>query len=217
LSQQEGGTLFMTLVATLQTLLQSYLGQDDIRVAANIAKRNRPGAEGLIGPLVNTVILRTDLSGDPSAREVLHRVRVTTLAAFANQDLPIEQLAEILNRERKLAPEALASVMILLQNETLRPLAAGGNTFAFEEANANMLMPLLTITPFDVILMLRESPNGLAGTCVYKPHLFSARTIDRLLRDFEVVLERVVTHPARPISTIRVSLKVGGSSPRIHT
>ena len=113
-SQQEGGTLFMALVAALKTLLHRYLGQDDVRVATNVANRNRPGTEGLIGPLANTVILRTNLGGDPSPREVMRRVRATTLAAFAHQDLPFEELVETLERERGLKPAALANVMILV-------------------------------------------------------------------------------------------------------
>ena len=76
----------MTLVAALKTLLHRYLGEDDVRVATNVANRNRPETESLIGPLANTVILRTNLGGDPSPREVMRRVRATTLAAFANQD-----------------------------------------------------------------------------------------------------------------------------------
>ena len=83
----------MVLVAALKTLLHRYLGQDDVRVATNVANRNRPGTEALIGPLVNTVILRTNLGGDPNPREVMRRVRATTLAAFAHQDLPFEELA----------------------------------------------------------------------------------------------------------------------------
>ena len=77
-----------------------------------------------------------------------------------------------------------------------------------------MLMPLVTITTFDVILMLRESSHGLVGTCVYKPHLFGARTIDRLLRDFQKVLEHMVTQPERPISTIRSFAEAIEISPR---
>jgi len=214
--REQGGTLFMALVAALQTLLHHYLGEDDIRVAANVANRNRRGTEGLIGPLVNTVILRTNLSGDPTGRDALRRVRAVTLAAFANQDLPIEEIAEALNRESKVRPGALASVMILLQNETLRPLAAAAKKFVFEETNPNALMPLLTITPFDVIVMLRESGDRLAGTCVYKPHLFTGRTIDRLLRDFEAVLERMVTCPQQSISSIFSALKEQGSKPRAY-
>jgi hypothetical protein len=88
----------------------------------------------------------------------------------------------------------------------LRLTANSRHKLSFEEANPNMLVPLVTITPFDVILMLRENPHGLAGTCVYKPHLFQAATIDRLLRDFQEVLERMTAQPEQPISAIRVSL-----------
>jgi acyl-CoA synthetase (AMP-forming)/AMP-acid ligase II len=205
-SHEEGGTLFMALVAALKTLLHRYLGQDDLRVATNVANRNRPGTEALIGHLVNTVILRTNLGGDPSPREVIRRVRATTLAALAHQDLPFEELLQIFECERRVKPLGLANIMILLQNATLRPAASSGHKLSFEEANPNMLVPLVTITSFDVMLMLRESADGLAGTCVYKPHLFGVSTIDFLLRDFQEVLECMTTQPERPISAIRLSL-----------
>src|SRR5262249_12605295 len=115
-SHREGGTLFMTLVAAFKTLLHRYLGQDDVRVATNVANRNRPGTDAIIGPLVNTLILRTNLGGDPSPREVMRRVRATTLAGFAHQDLPFEELVQTLERERPLKSIPLANHMILLQN-----------------------------------------------------------------------------------------------------
>jgi non-ribosomal peptide synthetase component F len=195
----------MSLVAALKTLLHRRLGHDDVRVAMNVANRNRPGTEGLIGPLVNTVILRTNLGGDPSAQEVLRRVRATTLAAFAHQDLAFEDLAETLEREHGIEPTALCNVMILLQNATLRPTAGSGHQLTFEEANPNMLVPLVTVTKFDIILVLRESPMGLVGTCVYNSSLFVARTIDRLLREYQEVLEQMITHPERAISAIRLA------------
>jgi acyl-CoA synthetase (AMP-forming)/AMP-acid ligase II len=202
--REEGGTLYMALVAALKTLLHRYLGQDDVRVATNVANRNRPGTKALIGPLVNTVILRTNLGGDPNAREVMRRVRSTALAAVARQDLPFEELVQALERERRLAP--LADAMMIFQNSALRPTANSGHKLSLEEANPNMLVPLVTITSFDVILMLREGPHGLAGTCVYKPHLFQAATIDRLLCDFQEVLACMTAQPEQPISAIRVSL-----------
>lgn len=205
-SLHEGGTLFMVLVAAIKTLLHFYLGQDDLRVATLVANRNRPGTAGLIGPLVNTVILRTDLGGDPSPQEVMRRVRATTIAAYAHQDLRFEELVETLERERTLEPAALARIMITLQNATLRPIASSRSTLTFEEANPSTLMPLATITSFDVILMLHESTQGLSGSCVYMPHLFDSTAIDRLLRDFASVLEQMVTQPERPISAIRVPL-----------
>jgi len=203
---REGGTLFMALIAALKTLLHRYLGQEDLRVATNIANRNRPETQELIGPLANTVILRTNLGGDPNPQEVMRRVRATTLAAFAHQDLPFEELVETLKHERALEPATLAPVMFLLQNAALRPIASSGHMLAFEEADPSILLPTLTMTTFDVILMLRESENNLVGSCVYRPHLFGGTTIDRLLRDFQEVLRQMVTQPERAISAIHVSL-----------
>jgi acyl-CoA synthetase (AMP-forming)/AMP-acid ligase II len=215
-SHEEGGTLFMALVAALKTLLHHYLDQDDLRVATNVANRNRPGTERLIGPLVNIVILRTNLAGSPSAREVMRRVRATTLAAFTHQDLPFEELEENLARERGLEPRWLANVMILLQNAALRPIASARGGLTFEEANPSMLTPLVAVTPFDIVLMLSESADSLRGTCVYKPHLFRASTIDRLLGDFRTVLEQMLAQPEQPVSAIRVSRKGRRLSPQVR-
>ena len=207
-SRREGGTLFMALVAALKTLLQRYAGEDDLCVATNVANRNRAGTEGLIGPLANTVILRTDLGGDPTAREVVRRVRATTLEAYAHQDLPFEVLAEALARERRVDPARLAQVMILLHNAALRPQASAGRALAFEEADPGMPMPLVTTTTYDVMLSLRETAQGLVGSCIYKPHRFDSKWIDRLLADFQRILEQMASEPERRISTIRLSRKV---------
>jgi acyl-CoA synthetase (AMP-forming)/AMP-acid ligase II len=212
-SQREGGTLFMVLVAALKTLLHRYLAQDDVRVATLVANRNRPETEGLVGPLANTVVLRTSLAGDPNSLEVMRRVRATTLAAYAHQDLPFEDLVENLGRERSASSLPLSDVMITLHNASLRPII-GRHTLTFEEANPGMPAPLVTITPADVIFMLHETPQGLRGQCVYKPHLFGTRIIGRLLRDFEGVLEQMVAQPERPISTIRISRKPESSQPQ---
>jgi hypothetical protein len=207
-SRREGGTLFMALAAALKTLLHRYAGEDDLRLATNVANRNRAGTEGLIGPLANTVILRTSLGGDPTAREVMRRVRATTLKAYAHQDLPFEVVAETLARERGLDPAQLAQVMILLHNAALRPQTSAGRALAFEEADPGMPMPLVTTTTYDVILSLRETALGLMGSCIYKPHLFGSKWIDRLLADFQKVLEQMASEPERRISTIRFSRKV---------
>jgi acyl-CoA synthetase (AMP-forming)/AMP-acid ligase II len=211
-SRREGGTLFMALVAALKTLLHRYAHEDDLRLATNVANRNRAGTEGLIGPLANTVILRASLAGDPTAGEVLRRVRATTLKAYAHQDLPFEVVAETLARERGLDPAQLAQVMILLHNAALRPVASTGRALAFEEADPGMPMPLVTTTTYDVILVLRESAQGLVGSCIYKPHLFGLKSIDRLLADFKKILERMVKEPERRISTIRISRSSKGPS-----
>ncbi len=101
-SQQEGSTLFMTCLAGFKMLLYGYTGHEDVRVATLVANRTRQETEGLIGLLVNTVILRTNLGGNPTCREVLQRVRATTLAAYGHQDLPFEDLIRTLEREQNL-------------------------------------------------------------------------------------------------------------------
>jgi acyl-CoA synthetase (AMP-forming)/AMP-acid ligase II/acyl carrier protein len=204
-SQREGVTLFMTLVAALKTLLHRRTGEDDLRVATDVANRNHPQTEGLIGPIANTVILRTSLHGDPSAREVIRRVRATTLGALANQDLPFELVVEALERDRGVEPAALAQVQMSLQSHALRSVASSDHGLTLEEVDPGMMLPLVTMTTFDVILMLRDSPKGLVGTCVYKPHLFGAEVIDRLLTDFQQVLEHMMMQPERAISLIPVS------------
>jgi len=206
-SQREGVTLFTTLVAALMTLLHRHTGNNDLRVATDIANRGRPRTEGLIGPVANTVILRTSLHGDPSAREVMRRVRATTLGALANQDLPFEAVVEALERDRAVEPAALAQIKMTLQSYSLRPLASAHEGLAFEEVDPGMMLPLVTMTTFDIILMLRETDKGLVGTCVYKPRLFDGEAIDRLLRDFQQVLEHMVVQPERPISPIVLSSK----------
>ena len=137
----------MVLVAALKTLLHRNLGQDEVRVATNVANRNRAGTKTLIGPLVNTVVLRTNLGGDPESREVMRRVRATTVAAFAHQDLPFQELTQMLERERLLKPRSLANIMILLQNNALRPLLRSGHRLV-RRGQSKMLLPLVTITSF---------------------------------------------------------------------
>jgi acyl-CoA synthetase (AMP-forming)/AMP-acid ligase II len=203
-SSREGVTMFMTLTAAFKTLLHRLTGADDVRLATHVANRHRPGTEGLIGPVVNTMILRTDLGGDPSAREVLRRVRATTLAGFANQDIPIEVVVDALQRERGLKPAALAQTMFWLQNPPLDCRNQLGRALAYEEAVPSMLLPLLTVMTFDVALMLRESAKGIVGTCVYRPDILNPQAVDALIAGFKDVLEHIVLQPERRISTIPV-------------
>src|SRR5207247_3527463 len=103
LSRQEGVTLFMTLLAAFQVLLHRYSGQDDIPVGSPAAGRTRVEVEGLIGCFVNTVVLRTDLSGAPTFRQLLARVRTVALEAYAHQDAPFQNVVEALQPNRPLS------------------------------------------------------------------------------------------------------------------
>ncbi|MCP4662084.1 MAG: non-ribosomal peptide synthetase, partial [bacterium] len=115
-SREQGVTLFMTLLAAFKILLSRFTGQEDIVVGSPIAGRNHKEIEELIGFFVNTLVLRTDLAGDPTVRAVLARVRQVALGAYAHQDLPFEQLVEVVQRERDLRTTPLFQVMFILQN-----------------------------------------------------------------------------------------------------
>ena len=203
LGQQESSTMFMTCLAAFKILLYGYTGQTDLRVATLVANRTRRETEGLIGLVVNTVILRTDFSGNPTCREALQRVRATTLAAYAHQELPFEDLVRALEHERHLRRTSLCQVLVLWQNAMLQPLSSPAYTLRFETMEQSVMAPEVALTTFDIILILREKPHGLSGTCIYKTDLFEAATIRRVLDDFQSVLTCLSTQPERGVEIFR--------------
>jgi non-ribosomal peptide synthetase component F len=172
-------------------------------VATLVANRTRQETEALIGLVVNTVLLRTDLRGNPTGREVLQRVRATTLAAYAHQELPFEELVRTLERERNLQRTSLCQVMLIWHNAMLRPLSDAAHTLHFEAMEQSTVAPGVALTPFDIILILRERPQGLTGTCVYKTDLFATLTISRMLDDFQYVLTCLSAKPEQVLATFR--------------
>jgi len=195
LSQHSGVSLFMTLLAGFKTLLYHYTGQDDIVVGSGIANRNRAEIEGLIGFFVNTLVLRTDLSGNPSFRQLLGRVREMTLEAYKHQDLAFEKLVEELQPERDLARMPLFQVAFVLQNAPMPPVELPGLT----------LSPLAVhtkTTKFDLTVELAETPEGLYGTFEYNTDLFDAATITRMLGHFQTLLEGIVAEPEQRLADL---------------
>ena len=197
-AQAEGCTLFMTLLAAFQVLLARYSGQTDIVVGSPIANRTRAEVEPLIGFFVNTLALRTDLSENPSFREVLQRVRTTTLGAYAHQDLPFEMLVDDLQVDRRLNASPLFQVEFVLQNA---PWAAS----AWETLTARYRSRETGTTKFDLSLMMGEFEGTLWGTLEYATDLFDAATIERLASHFEVLLTSVLRDPAARISTLTMT------------
>ncbi|NNB93012.1 non-ribosomal peptide synthase/polyketide synthase [Corallococcus exiguus] len=195
LAWQEGVTPFMLLLAAFQVLLHRHSGEEDLSVGAPIAGRSRPETQGLIGFFVNTLVLRTRLEGNPSFRELLQRVRETTLGAFAHQEVPFEKLVEQLRPERDLGRGPLFQVMLVLQPDPLPALSLPGLTLDPVELESRT-------APFDLKLSLAESAQGLAGSLEYATDLFEPATVVRLVGHLRQLLEGVLARPEQRIAEL---------------
>ncbi|HEV2707131.1 MAG TPA: amino acid adenylation domain-containing protein [Pyrinomonadaceae bacterium] len=197
LSRQENATLFMLLLAAFDVLLYRQTGQEDLVVGVPIANRHRGKVEPLIGFFVNTLALRADLSGNPSFRELLGRVKDITLEAYAHQDVPLEKIVEELQPERNLSHTPLFQVMLALQNVPMPKLK-------LPELEITMLPMDAGTSKFDLTLALTEEAGALAATLEYSTDLFEAATIERLSAHFINLLESIVRDPSRAISELEM-------------
>ena len=198
LSQREEATLYMLCLAAFQMLMSRYSGQDDIIVGSPIAGRNRAETEGLIGFFVNTLVMRTDLSGNPTFRELLGRVKEMTLGAYEHQDLPFEKLVEELQPERSLSYSPLFQVLFALQNAPSKAAALGQlklDSFGIDNRT----------TRFDLEVHLGETADGkLSCTFVHNTDLFDAATVRRMITHYQTLLESVVANPEEQIWKLEV-------------
>ncbi len=195
LARSEGVTLFMLLLAAFQTLLARYSRQTDIVTGTPIAGRNHAETEGLIGFFVNTLALRTDISGNPTFRELLVRVREVALAAYAHQDLPFEKLVDELQPERSLSYAALFQVMFVLQNAPQGVLKLPGLK----------LQPLgseVKATNYDLTLSMTERDSSLHGILEYSTDPFEAKTVRRMGAHFVNLLKAVVAAPQQRVGEL---------------
>ncbi|HLM68164.1 MAG TPA: condensation domain-containing protein, partial [Longimicrobium sp.] len=197
LARREGATLYMVLLGAFQALLGKYAGSEDVVVGSPIAGRTRAETEALIGFFVNTLVLRTDLGGDPSFRDLLGRVRRTTLAAYEHQDVPFERLVAELEPERSMGHAPLFQVLFALQN-------AGGSRAVLPGLAVRATEPELDTAKFDLALGLEAHDGGLRGVLEYATDLFERATIRRMLTHLERVLEQVADHADRPLSALEL-------------
>ncbi|HEY0083192.1 MAG TPA: condensation domain-containing protein, partial [Pyrinomonadaceae bacterium] len=188
LSRREGVTLFMTLLAAFDVLLSRYTGQEDIVVGTPIAGRNRAEIENLIGFFVNTMVLRTQCGGNPTFRELLGRVRETTLSAYSHQDLPFEKLVEELQPERSLSYSPLFQVTFTLNNELAKPPSLPGIVLSALDGGGET-------AKYDLVGSVTQTSEGLRATLVYNTDLFDAETIESFLRRYRMLLEAVAANP----------------------
>ena len=195
LSRREGVTLFMTLLAAWQVLLHRYTNQPDVVVGSPIAGRTHGEVEGLIGFFANTLVLRTDISGELTFREVLKRVREVCLGAYSNQDLPFAKLVEELQPERSLSHNPLVQVLFGLR----------------DTISQGMELPRLAMTPceleantakFDLSIDVETTPTTLKCTAEYNADLFERARVGRMLKHFEILLQSVATNVDQPISRL---------------
>ncbi|MCY7283313.1 MAG: amino acid adenylation domain-containing protein, partial [Cyanobacteria bacterium CAN_BIN43] len=195
LSRQEEVTLFMTLLAAFDILLARYTGQIDILIGSGIANRHHGQLEGLIGFFVNTLVLRTDLSGNPSFRELLGRVQAMVLPAYDHQDLPFEMLVDVLKPERSPSHSPLFQVAFVLQNAPVSEIELAGltlSTLTTEHKTAKL----------DLTLSLEQINDELIGSWEYNTDLFDDDTITRMAGHFQTVLAGIVADPEQPIARL---------------
>ncbi|HEX2091099.1 MAG TPA: condensation domain-containing protein, partial [Longimicrobiaceae bacterium] len=195
LARRAGTTLFMTLLAGWQALLARWSGEEEVCVGTPIAGRNRTEVEGLIGFFVNTLVIRTDLSGRPDARELLRRVRETTLGAYQHQELPIEKLVEELATGRSLSHTPLFQAMFAFRTrEGAGPRLGGATVEGIDTSGAT--------TKFDLSLGMVDGGEGLAGALSFRSDLFDPTTAGRLLEHFTLLLQGMATTPEVPVAEL---------------
>jgi amino acid adenylation domain-containing protein len=201
LARREGATLFMVLLAAFDVVLSRWSGQEDVVVGSPIAGRNRTEVEGLIGFFVNNLVLRTDLSGAPSFRELVARVKEVTLGAYAHQDVPFERLVEELGVERDLSHTPLFQVVFSLQNTAgaAEVVGDGGGADAEIDVDADSAFKP-TSSKFDLTLNLVETSAGLVGNLEFNTDIFSAATARRLGRHFAALADAAAAQPEAPVS-----------------
>ena len=220
LARAEGVTLFVATLAAFKVLLARLSGETDICIGTPIAQRPNADSEGLLGFFLNMLALRSDLSGDPDFREVLHRVRATTLSAFQNQDTPFEKIVEALHPARDLSHQPIFQIAFVLQ-------PPGETAPAFDGAEVTALPPTVSTAKFDLTLFIEETPGGMNAMMEYNADQFDAATADRMLERLELLLGGIVENPATPITRLPVLSAVeralivgewsGGERPYPHT
>jgi len=197
LGRQEGATLFMTLMAGFQALLSRYSGQEQIVVGTDVANRTMPETERMIGFFINLLAVRTDLSGNPTFRELLGRVREGLLEAYSHQEVPFPKVVQEIQPERSATHNPIVQVLFVMQNipRAKRELA-GVQVDAFE-------VPITT-SKFDMAVFVAERPDELIGYWIYSTELFDRPTIQRMVRHFGNLLQSAVSQPDARLSALAV-------------
>ncbi|WP_437675107.1 amino acid adenylation domain-containing protein [Sorangium sp. So ce131] len=195
LGRREGATLFMTLLAAFNVVLFARSGQTDLLVGTDVAGRSREETEGLIGFFVNLLVLRTDLGGQPTFRELLRRVREVTLDAYVHQDLPFEQVVDAVRPAREPGRHPLVQALFVLQNTPATDIALPGVRFSAVELDRE-------VSRFDLGVFAEETDEGISIAWKYRADLFEPATIAAMAAQFLALLRAVVDDPDRRVTAL---------------
>ncbi|MGB3639410.1 MAG: amino acid adenylation domain-containing protein, partial [Rivularia sp. (in: cyanobacteria)] len=193
LSREAGVTLFMTLVTALNVLLYRYSGQSDIVIGTVNDSRNRLELESVMGFFPNTLVLRTDLAGEPSFQELLQRVQQVTLEAYAHQEVPFEKLVATLQPDRRIGENPLFQVAFVQGP----PIFESDNQWEISQFDVHA-----ETSKFDLTFELDERPEGLIGRIEYSTDLFDHTSISRIIEHFQTLLSKIVANPDERISKL---------------
>ena len=196
-TQREGVTLFMALLALYAALLYRLTGQDELCVGSPVATRGDPAIEDLIGFFVSSVVLRVQLGDTTSLRALLGRVRDVTLDAFAHLDAPFERLVEELQPERDPSRTPVFQTMFSLERPSARSVALPGATLAMEPIDVELAM-------FELSFVVTELPDGLRAALEFSTELFDPATIGRFARRFDVLARAALAEPERPLAALAI-------------
>lgn len=197
LSRKEDSTLFMALLSAFYIMLHRYSGQDDLLVGTPVANRNQTELQNLIGVFINTLVLRTNLTGDLSFREILRRARKTSLEAFAHQDFPYENLLEVLKPKRDMNRPPLFQVVFNLQNAPMPNLNIPGLETNFLEVDKG-------VSQYDMTLMISKIKGHYHAIVEYNIGLFKLETIKKMFKFYSDILRFAINQPDTPIGKMQL-------------
>ncbi|MBK8549760.1 MAG: amino acid adenylation domain-containing protein [Ignavibacteria bacterium] len=198
LSQQQGATLFMTLLSAINILLYRYSGQSDICVGSPVAGRQQKETEELIGFFINTLVMRSEVNSDDSFTEFLQQIKATTLSAYEHQDVPFEKVVDSVVKQRDISRSPLFQVMFMLQNTPDIPELRLGDVKLHSEISEQ------TTSKFDLAFSMAQTAKGISGTIEYCADLYHEKTILRMIGHFEKLIRSIVAEPEKSIGMMRM-------------
>jgi non-ribosomal peptide synthetase component F len=200
LARRQGATLFMALLSCWQTLLSLYSGSEDVVVGTDITNRGRVETEELIGFFINQLVLRTDLSGDPTFLELLERTRATTLGAYAHQDVPFERLVKELKPRRKADRAPLFQVKFSLEANPGAPLDLDGLEVSPLGAESQT-------AKFDLSLGVCDHGASFPSWLEYDKALFDRRRVDEIIADYQTIMREAAGQPEARLSVLKARVR----------